>query len=129
MFLFLEDTLDVREGIDQLGHCLLINCFQSNPPVWMIKTGQDVIMWSAVCSSAPHSQAAVEAIPHLCTVGATPHLCIVERNKLTPVRRRLSLTKNGLGRYISSGLGLTSGIKVKIKKANSILIWILFCKI
>ena len=57
-------------------------------------------MWSAVCSSAPHLQTAVGAIPHLCTI---------ERNKPTPVQRRLSLTQDVPGRYIPSRLGMTSG--------------------
>ena len=71
--------------------------------------GKDVILWPTVCSSAPHSQAAV---------GAIPHLCPVERNKPTPVRRQLSLTQNinSLGRYIPSALELTSGIKVRTRE-------------
>ena len=39
MFLFPEDTTVVRDDIDQPGHCLLINCFQSNPPAWMMENG------------------------------------------------------------------------------------------
>ena len=70
--------------------------------------GQDVIMWSAVCFSKSHSQAAVRAIPHLYNV---------ERNKPTPVRSRLSLTQNGLDRYFPRGLGLTSGMKVRRQEA------------
>jgi len=42
----------------------------------------------AVCSSTPHLQFAE---------GTKPHLCIVERNCPTPVRRRFSLTQEGLG--------------------------------
>ena len=39
MFLVLEDTSDVRAGIDQPGHCLFINYFQTNPPAWMMENG------------------------------------------------------------------------------------------
>ena len=56
--------------------------------------GQDVIIWSAVCSSAPHSQDAVEAMPHL---------CIDDRKKPTPVWRRFSRTQAGLGSPIPGG--------------------------
>ena len=59
---------------------------------WYI--GHSRITWSAVCSSAPHSQLALEA---------KPHLCINERNLPTPVRRRFSLTQAGLGRSIPAG--------------------------
>ena len=38
-FSFGLDTLDVEEDIDQQGHCLLINCFQTNPPGWMMENG------------------------------------------------------------------------------------------
>ena len=38
MFLFPEDTLDVRAGIDQPGHCLL-NSYQTNLPAWMMENG------------------------------------------------------------------------------------------
>ena len=65
--------------------------------------GQDVITCSAVCSFASHLQAAVETIPHL---------CVSERNKPTPVRRRLSLTHAGLGTLNPGGIGLTSSINV-----------------
>ena len=45
--------------------------------------------WSTVCFSAPHSQAAEEAIPHLYKQ---------EQKRPTPVRRRLSRTHAVLGR-------------------------------
>ena len=51
--------------------------------------------WSTACSSAPHSQAAEEAIPHL-----YKH----ERKCPTPVRRRLSRTHAILGRVIRGGV-------------------------
>ena len=47
--------------------------------------------WSTVRSSAPHSQAAEKAIPHLYKK---------ERKRPTPVRRRLSRTPPLLGRVI-----------------------------
>ena len=54
--------------------------------------------WRAVCSSAPHSQAAEEAIPHLYKQ---------ERKRPTPVRRRLSRTQavSGAARnFVPGGL-------------------------
>ena len=61
--------------------------------------GQDVITWSTVCSSAPHSQDAVEAMPHL---------CINDRKKPTPVWRRFSRTQAGLVSPIPGGRAFTS---------------------
>ena len=61
--------------------------------------GQDVIIRSALCSCAPHSQYAMEAMPHL---------CIDDRKKPTPVRRRLSRTQVGLGSPIPDVRASTS---------------------
>ena len=61
--------------------------------------GHDVIIWSAVCSSAPHSQDAVEAMPNL---------CIDDRKSHIPVRRRFSRTQAGLGSPIPGGRASTS---------------------
>ena len=58
--------------------------------------------WSAVCSSAPHSQAADEAIPHLYRQ---------ERKRPTTVRRRLSWTQVVLGRVTLGGWVPVSGMK------------------
>jgi len=55
-------------------------------------------------SSAPHSQAAEEAIPHLYKQ---------ERKRPTPVRRRLSRTQALLGRVIPGVCVPVSGIKVR----------------
>jgi len=44
--------------------------------------------------------------------GTKPHLCIVERNSPTPVRRRISLTQESLGRVIPGGEGPGDGINV-----------------
>ena len=56
--------------------------------------GPDVKIWSAVCSSAPSSQEAVEAMPHL---------CIDDRKRPTPVRRRFSRTQAGFGSPVPGG--------------------------
>jgi len=60
--------------------------------------------WSTVCSSAPHSQTAEEAIPHLYKQ---------ERKRPTPVRRRLSLTQALLGRVIPCVCVPVCGIKMR----------------
>jgi len=60
-------------------------------------------MWLAVCSSATHLQFAEIT---------KPHLCIVERNSPTLVRRRFSVTQEGLGRVISGGKKPRDGINV-----------------
>ena len=57
--------------------------------------GHCEMMWSAVCSLAPHSQFAG---------GARPHLYMDEQKRSTPERRRLSLTQAALGRPIPKGL-------------------------
>ena len=60
------------------------------------------MMWSVVCSEAPHSQFGE---------GATPHLYMDEWNRPTPVRRRFSFTQDVLGKPIPRGLELALGIK------------------
>ena len=64
--------------------------------------GHCEMMWSAVCSLAPHSQFAR---------GARPHLYMDEQKRPTPERRRLSLTQAALGRPIPKGLELALGMK------------------
>ena len=64
--------------------------------------GHCEIMWSAVCSLAPHSQFGK---------GARPHLYMDEPKRPTPERRRLSLTQEALGRLMPIGLVLTLGMK------------------
>ena len=59
-------------------------------------------IWSTVCSSSPHSQAAEEAIPHLYKQ---------ERKGPTLVRRRLNRTQALLGRVIPGVCVPVSGIK------------------
>jgi len=60
--------------------------------------------WPAVCSSAPHSQAAE---------GAIPHLYKQERKRLTPVWRRFSRTYAVFGRVIPGGWVPMLGMKVR----------------
>ena len=60
--------------------------------------------WSTVCSSAPHSQAAEEVIPHLYKQ---------ERKRPIPVRRRLSRTRLFLGGSFQGGWVPVSGIKMR----------------
>jgi len=60
--------------------------------------------WSTVCSSAPHSQAAEETMPHLYKQG---------QKRPTRVRRRLSRIQTVLGRAIPRGWVTVSGIKVR----------------
>jgi len=69
------------------------------------------------CSSAPHSQAAGEAISHSYKQ---------DRKRPTPVRRRLSRTQALLGRVISKGWVPVSGMKVQSLvglSAHSTLHW------
>ena len=61
--------------------------------------GYDVIIWCAVCSSAPHSQDSVEAMPHL---------CIDDGKRPIPDWRRFSWTQAGLGSPIVDGRASTS---------------------
>jgi len=60
--------------------------------------------WSTVCSSAPHSQAAEEVIPHLYKQG---------RKRPTPVRRRLSRTQALLARATPGGWVPMLGMKMR----------------
>ena len=60
------------------------------------------MIWSAVCSVAPHSQLQDEA---------RPYLCIDEQKRPTPERRPLRLTQDTLVKPIPKGLVLTLGMK------------------
>ena len=60
-------------------------------------------MCSAVCSFAPHSQAAVKSITHL---------FVSEKIRKMSIRRRLSLTRADLGKLNPGSVGLTSLINV-----------------
>ena len=72
--------------------------------------GHAVSTWSAVCSEAPHSQFGE---------GARPHLCMDDWNRLTPVRRRLSLTQAAEGKPIPTGLEPVPGTKTRSLEAPS----------
>ena len=63
--------------------------------------GHVKIMWSTVCSLAPHFYLAE---------GARTHLCMDERKRPTPVRMRFSLTQAVLVKLIPIGLVLTLGM-------------------
>ena len=63
--------------------------------------GHVKILWSAVCSLAPHSPFAEEAIAHF---------CMDESERPTLVRGRLSLTQAVLMKLISISLLLTLGM-------------------
>jgi len=47
--------------------------------------------------------------------GTKPHLCFVERNSPMPVRKRFSLTQEGLGRVILCGEGPAEGTSVEAR--------------
>ena len=71
--------------------------------------GDVKIMWSAVCSLAPHSHFAEEA---------RPHQCIDKPKRPTPVRKRLSLTQTVLVKLNPIGLVVVNETKPK-KKVES----------
>jgi len=85
--------------------CPLLGCTRSQGRCWAaIRSshhpepsdrwiGHRRTTWSTVCPSAPHSQAAEEAIPHLCKQ---------EQKRTTPVQRWSSRTHTVLGR-VSAG--------------------------
>ena len=66
--------------------------------------GHAVSTWSAVCSEAPHSQF---------DEGARPHLCMDEWNRITSIRRRLSLTQAARGKPIPTGLAPVPNTKAR----------------
>ena len=68
-------------------------------PCGVRRIGHAVRTWSAICSEAPHSQFGE---------GARPHLCMDEWNRLTPVRRRLSLTQPARVKPIPTSLAPVS---------------------
>ena len=72
--------------------------------------GHVQIMWSAVCSLAPHSHSAKEA---------RPHLCMDEPKRPTPVRRRLSLTQAVLVKLIP--ISLVLALKMQARSVDMIL--------
>ena len=77
---------------------------RSNIPRGARCMGHCEMMWSAVCSLAPHSQF---------VRGARPHWYMDEQKRPTPERRGLTLTHAALGRPIPKGLVLALGIKAR----------------
>ena len=80
----------------------LFHSEQTSNPIWMAVYGTgccNMVIWFAVCSSAPRSQDTVEVMPHL---------CIDDRKRSTPVRRRFSRTQVGLESPITGGRAPTS---------------------
>ena len=63
--------------------------------------GHVEIMWSAVCSLAPHSNFAEKV---------SPHLCMDEPKRSAPADKRLSLTQTVVVKLISIDLVLTLGM-------------------
>ena len=89
--------LDLRAGVEQPFDCLIVqNCqVVQSMGISFQRIGDWKTTWSTIWSSAPHSQAAKEAIPHLHKQ---------ERKRSTPVRRRLSRTHTVLRRLRSPDL-------------------------
>ena len=75
------------------SHAIVLSSKTCRPciPFGARKTGHSRMMWSAVCSSAPHSQAAEDT---------KPHLCISEWKCPPPVWRWFNLTHARWGRVI-----------------------------
>ena len=85
---------DLVAGVEQPFDCFIVQNRQAMQSMgrsmdWTLEDNM-----STVCSSAPHLQAAEEAIPHLYKQ---------ERKRPTPVRRRLSRTQALVGRVIPVG--------------------------
>ena len=97
-----SDSLDV-DGVDfKPVSGVIIQNQQPCIPFGARCRGHVEMMWSTVCSEAPHSQFGE---------GAALHLYMDEWNHPTPVRRRFSFTQDVLGKPIPRGLGLALGIK------------------
>ena len=96
----LDQMLSVRDFSQQL--VLFSKTIRPNITRGARCMGHCEMMWSTVCSLAPHSQF---------VRGARPHLYMDEQKRPTPERRRLSLTQAALGRPIPKGLVLALGIK------------------
>ena len=84
-------ALDFGAGVNQTLDCHIV---QNRQAMQSMRRSMDWTLedtWSTACSSAPHSQVAEDAIPHLYKQ---------ERKRSRPVRRRLSQTQAHLGRVI-----------------------------
>ena len=93
-----SSALDLGASVEQPFDCLISRTVKPCSPGGGRWVGHWRTTWSTVCSSAPHSQAAEEAIPHLCKQ---------EQKLPTPVRRRLKRTPAILGRVIP---GVCAGV-------------------
>ena len=96
-------ALDLGASVEQPFDCLIV---QNRQAVQSMRTSMDWTLeatWPTVCSSAPHSRAAKEAIPHFYEQ---------ERKRPTPVRRRLSRTQAPLGRVAPGGWVPVSRMKM-----------------
>ena len=85
-------TLNGWARIGQPPCQALVHSEQTPNSIWMAVYGTGCCNMVIVCSSAPHSQDAVEAMPHL---------CIDDRKRPNPVRRRFSRTQAGMGSPIT----------------------------
>ena len=87
-------ALDLVADVEQTFNCPIVQNRQAMQTMgsmdWTLWT-----TWSMVCSSAPHSQATEEAIPHLYKQ---------EWKRSTPVRRWPSRTQALLGKVIPTGV-------------------------
>ena len=87
----------------------VIRC-KTTSPIWMAINRARY--YQVVCSLLIRSTLA-------CRWGSHTRSCIVERNRPTPVRRRLSLTQAGLGKCIPDGREPTSAMKPWSREALS----------
>ena len=96
-------ALDLGAGVEQQFDCLIVQNRQTMRSMrsmdWTLETTR-----STVCSSAPHSQAAEEA---------TPHLYKQDRKRPTPVWRRLRRTHAVLRKGLPGGWLPVSRMKVR----------------
>ena len=74
-----------------------------------------VMMWSALCSCAPHSQL---------QEGARPRLCMYNKKLPMPVCKRSSLTQAGLGKLSPSGFEPI--IEIKPSRYDGMLKYLVF---
>ena len=94
----------------QPRHQALVNSWKSTSPIWMVVDGAGcyhVLSCLLLCTTLTS-----------CSRSQTYLCCIVERINLTPVRRRLSLTPEGLGQNILDGAELTSVINAWSRKVS-----------
>jgi len=100
-------TVDLGAGAEQPFNCRIVQNRQAmHCSPWGAQwIGHWRATWLTVCSSAPYSQAAREAISHLYKQ---------EQKRLTPLRRRLSWSQALLGRVILRGGCQCRGWKCRV---------------